>query len=160
MANVKRALMERYYLDTLGKFPASYGGVDYSLKYLFVSGGWPAFDPSTQVGWRGPYLQTAATLATQAGLAANLTSLPAAGYLHRAFTDGEPVVLDAWGRPLVLQVSAGGVARLLSAGPGSGVGLGRADIETLIGGNRANDDRVLYLNATTPVADMNVSCSE
>ena len=174
MANIKRAIMDRYYLDTLGSFPVSNGGTDYSLHYLFAAGGRPTFDPGTQVGWRGPYLTTAAMLESQAALATNLTS--AAGtYVHRAFVDNDGVVLDAWGRPIVIQVptvaQCDGItglvgtatdycARLVSAGSGSGFGAGNADIETTIAGNRGNDDRVLYLTAATPAADVNPDCDQ
>ncbi|OQK17204.1 hypothetical protein AU255_04745 [Methyloprofundus sedimenti] len=172
MTNIKRAIMERYYLDTLGKYPASKGGSDFSLYYLFDAGGWAAFDPDTQIGWRGPYLMNGITLASEAALATNLTS--AAGtFVHRAFADGDSVVLDAWGRPIVIQVpsvaqcdsitgltgtAAGYCARLVSAGAGSGAGIGNADIDTTIAGNRAGDDRVLYLKAPTPAADINTAC--
>ncbi|NOR80836.1 MAG: hypothetical protein GQ529_08390 [Methyloprofundus sp.] len=111
-------------------------------------------------------------LESQADLAPNLTSAVAAGYVHRAFADNDGVVLDAWGRPIVLQVptvaqcdiitgigtEAGYCARLVSAGNGSGFGTGNADIETTIAGNRSNDDRLLYLNASTPAADVNPAC--
>ncbi len=84
MANIKRAIMDRYFLDTLGHFPVSNGNTDFSLHYLFASGGWPAFDPDSQVGWRGPYLMNGATLESDSALDTNLTS--AAGtYVHRAF---------------------------------------------------------------------------
>ena len=156
MANVKRTIMDRYYLDTLGAYPVSAGGADYSLKYLFISGGRPDYDPDTQVGWRGPYLTNSAILAFEADLMTNLAS--AAGtYVHSAFADGDAVVLDAWGRPIVLQVN-GSVARLVSAGPGSGLGISGADIDTGITDNRQADDRILYLNAPTPAADVNPRC--
>lgn len=156
MANVKRAIMDRYYLDTLGSFPVSAGGADYSLTYLFIAGGRADYDPDTQVGWRGPYLATAASLASEAALATNLTS--AAGtYVHLAFADNDAVVNDAWGRPIVLQVN-GAVARLVSAGPGNGLSIADADIDTRIVDSRQNDDRILYLNVPTPAADVNPSC--
>ncbi len=65
--------------------------------------------------------------------------------------------MDGWGRPIVIQHSPNGF-RLVSAGPGSGPGIGNADIETTIAGNKAGDDRVLYLNAPTPTSDINTAC--
>lgn len=156
MANVKRAIMERYFLDTLGTFPATQGGSDFSLHYLFNAGGWSSFDPDTQVGWRGPYLMSSVQLESAAALPTNLGS--AAGtYVHRGFTDNDNIILDGWGRPIIIQNSPNGF-RLVSAGPGFGIGMNNADIETTIAGNRNNDDRVLYLNAPTPAGDINLSC--
>ena len=87
--------------------------------------------------------------------------------------------MDAWGRPIILQVTdncndwgittvSGQCARLVSAGPFGGLGLGNADIDTQIlddattltvdEQHRQNDDRILYLNAPTPAQDVNPSC--
>lgn len=153
-----------------------------------ANGGWDNFDPETAVGWRGPYLMTSATLGS--ALASNLASDAAtydlatdtytlAGgspYVHQKFTNPDIVINDAWGRPIVIQVPTvsdcktilgltsnpkeGYCARLVSAGPGLGLGIDNADIETTITGNRNSDDRILYLNAPTPVADINPGCDQ
>ena len=78
-------------------------------------------------------------------------------------------VLDAWGRPFILQVTAcsnwsissvtGDCARLVSAGFGSGVGLGNGNIDTAITANQVGDDRILYLNAPRPAGDENLNCN-
>ena len=150
MANIKRAIMDRYYLDTLGSFPATKGGTDYSVKYLFESGGWGAFNPDTQIGWRGNYLQLGTVLSSITDLSSNFTNTT---YVHVVMDTTQTVVLDAWQRPIILQVNSS-VARLVSAGF-DGV------LETTITGNRAtgNDDRILYLNAASPSTDINPSCN-
>ena len=61
------------------------------------------------------------------------------------------MVIDSWGQAIVLQVKADGTARLVSAG------FDKA-LDTKIINNRGGDDRILYLNASTPVADINPSC--
>ena len=164
MANIKRAIMDGYYLDTLGKFPQDLDGLtvngtpSYNLHFLFadtnlaVSRTHKAFDPSSAIGWRsGGYLQNGFVLES------NLTGTFANSTYTDPFLANHIVVMDGWGRPIALQVTLG-VARLVSAGFGSGVGVGKADFETTISGNRAGDDRVLYLNAPTPSADINLDC--
>lgn len=187
MANIKKAIMDRYYLDTLGKFPATKGGSDYSLHYLMTSGGWQNFDPDSQVGWRGPYLQGAITLdATDiSNLDSSFKDISAAPnhHVNKDFVASDFTVFDGWGRPIILQVtddcddwdvdvpsmSGQQCARLVSAGPFGGLGLGNAGIDTQIIDNaatltveeqhRQNDDRILYLNAPTPAQDINPSCN-
>lgn len=167
MANIKRAIMDRYYLDTLGTFPASKGNADYSLNYLFSPGGWDNFDPATQIGWRGPYLQSGVALGGAGDYkASNLDGSfkdaspfdPDTDHVHLNLANGQTVVLDGWGRPIMLQVHDNYGGRLVSAGPGSGIGIDNAGLETVISGNRNNDDRVLYLNAPTPASDVNPGC--
>lgn len=181
MQNVKKVIMERYYLDTLGHFPVSKTagvvGSDYNLKYLFYAGGWNLFDPATQIGWRGNYLQGGITLTNGENYSAtNLHNsfrdwgLAPNNHVNDNLTNGDTVILDGWGRPLILQVypdlSGNLIARLVSAGSGNGVGLidnnnnPLAEINTLIGQPRNSDDRILYLNAPTPAADVNPPCDE
>jgi hypothetical protein len=91
--------------------------------------------------------------------------------VHFVLSDGQTVVLDAWGRPIIIQVrdeahcsdwglpgNQGGCARLVSAGSGSDIGPSNANIDTVISGQRASDDRVLYLNTATPSVDVNLAC--
>ncbi|NOR69396.1 MAG: prepilin-type N-terminal cleavage/methylation domain-containing protein [Methylomarinum sp.] len=184
MANIKKVIMDRYYLDTLGKFPATEGGIDYSLNYLMTSGGWPNFDPDSQIGWRGPYLQGAITLGTTniSILDNSFQDISAAPnhHVNKDFVANDFAVFDGWGRPIVIQVtddcdnweitsmSGQQCARLVSAGPFGGLGIGNAAIDTqilndtstptVLEQHRQNDDRILYLNAPTPAQDVNPSC--
>lgn len=144
-----------YYADTLGYYPkASQASTDtaYNLKYLFEQGSWPDYNPKTSVGWRGPYLMTGVSLADKTKLASHFNN---ATYVH-ALADGDSIVTDGWGRPIILQVPATcqDCARLVSAGPGSGPGLSDADIDTAIEGNEGaevrGDDRVLFLKIADP----------
>jgi len=184
MANIKRVIMEGYYLDTLGHYPqdlsvlsANTGSEKYQLHFLFSKtslGGrvHKSFDPDSAIGWRtGGYLQDAQVLG------ADLTT---GRYDNATYTEpflsGHHVVMDAWGRPFVIQVVGEAVctdstkwnmdttetvcARIVSAGAGSGLGEGKAQLDTKITGKPANDDRVLYLNVSTPSADINPSCAD
>ena len=206
MQNVKKVIMERYYLDTLGRFPSDRYAADYNLKYLFIrddgldnnnngridrvtNGGtdidtedaWQPFNADTQLGWRSAYLQSGLNLGTVPYLIANLGASfqDAPNHVNANLTNIDIVILDGWGRPIILQVSncsAWGVvvtgttlcARLISAGAGIGVGLSdtviNATIDTPINGHRniaigSSDDRILYLNAPTPTVDVNPSCN-
>lgn len=189
MQNVKKVIMERYYLDTLGFFPkgTKNSADNYSLKYLFTKpsdAAWQSFDLNSQTGWRGPYLNNGITLCADAHptypcnesaiyKVSKLTgtTFENTAYVsnNTAFAAGDIIVLDGWGRPLILQVypdsSNNLIARLVSAGAGNGVGLVDkygsllADIETKITDTtRKGDDRILYLNA--PATDVNPSCDE
>ena len=116
-----------------------------------------------QRGWRGPYLQGG--IALNATDASNLrssfkdSSSTPNHHVHVDLANDDNVILDSWGRPIVIQNSPSGF-RLVSAGPGFGLGIGDADIETPINGNRpsGSDDRILYLNAPTPASDVNPGC--
>ena len=170
MQNIKKVIMERYYLDTLGYFPKDKKDTvtnDYDLTYLFIPNEWSSFDPETQLGWRGEYLQNGIDIGTNAP---NNSFKKANGKTHTDIIGTH--VLDAWGRPIIIQAycsnstyttksdcetnSALWIARLVSAGSGSGVGLDNAEINTAITDvNGINDDRILYLNKATP---KNPSC--
>ena len=173
---VKQAIMggkagPGYYADTLGAYPkASQPSTDtaYNLKYLFEKGLWDDYNPKTGVGWRGPYLMTGISLADKTKLAAHFSSDT---YVH-ALADGDSIVMDGWGRPIVLQVPTScsistnptDCARLVSAGPGTGIGLSDADIDTKIEDNEKaevrGDDRVLFLKIPDPYDKGNTSCQE
>ena len=180
MANIKRVIMERYYLDTLGYAPKDSKDLDdytdYSLDYLFTKPGeWSVFDPDSQVGWRGPYLQGGLVL-DASDISSLQSNFKSTTYVNKALATSQKVVLDGWGRPFILQVPAvadcktllglsdnpekGYCARLVSAGFGSGIGMGNADLETKITEHRKGGDRILYLNAPTPAVDINPSCAD
>ena len=182
MANIKRTIMERYSLDTLGNFPVSKTGStinsDFSLHYLFAPGGWPTFDPDTQVGWRGPYVQNGIILnaADEGALDGSFKDVSspfdaATDHIHLNLADTQTVILDAWGRPIIIQVrdeadcsdwglptDQGQCARLVSAGPGSGISLANGALNTVISETRKGDDRIIYLQ-NTPAGEQNESCS-
>jgi len=162
---------------------------------------WRAYTPQTAVGWRGPYLTTGASLdaATVAALDPSFSAVfdsanaatDAFVYIDMRSYDGADAdttptgaeaahlihVLDAWHRPIVLQVpyydddGAGPhaadyhpeYARLVSAGPGGGIEPQAAAIDTRIqdqdAGNRG-DDRVLFLSLPDPRPGGNVSCDQ
>jgi type II secretory pathway pseudopilin PulG len=180
MKNIKEAIMEGYYVDMLGKYPQDLQALvpnaapDYDLHYLYseknITGdrSQKLYDTQSQTGWRqGGYLEGGNVLdATYLGqLKPGFSSNT---YTHKAFVTGERIVKDSWGRPIILQVPSNcaflagttDCARLVSAGAGSGLGTGDADLETPVNGHRPqdSDDRLLYLNTPTPLADVNAPC--
>jgi hypothetical protein len=137
------------------------------------------FDPDSATGWRdGGYLQGGISLGSANPVynASNLSTtftVAANGFVNDALADGHVIILDGWGRPIIIQFDlTHGIARLVSAGSGSGIGLKdeqgviQAHIESPIGdfsaGNKpaTSDDRILYLNAPTPATDINPSCAQ
>jgi len=162
---------------------------------------WLPYNVKTAVGWRGPYLTTGASLdaATVAALDPSFSAVfdsansatDAFVYIDMRSYDGADAdttptsaeaahlihVLDAWHRPIVLQVpyydddGAGPhsadyhpeYARLVSAGPGGGIEPGAAAIDTKIQDQAADnrgDDRVLFLSLPDPRPGGNVSCDQ
>ncbi len=205
MIAVKEAVMggasgSGFYGDLLGQYPAgtkqipSGNGSDFNLKYLFEKPSWAqAFNIKTAVGWRNPYLQNGRIAPT--GLDSSFTPTNAfnkgtsstfGNKVHESISTGAQV-MDAWNRPIVLQVPCEKAtasattctlnfdyARLVSAGPGSGIQPGDAAIDTKIAydgsnttevlnvrdaGNRG-DDRVLYLQRPDPYVAGNTPCNQ
>ena len=192
MQTVKEAIMggkggAGFYGDMLGKYPKATKSTtaDYSLTHLFSAptdaswGSMVSYNAKTGVGWRGPYLMSGTTLSVPTG-----SHFITAAYAH-AQDNGQSGVNDAWGRPLVLQVpnqtscdnltgrtgtKVGECVRLVSAGPGSGLGVSDADIDTpidddsstasTIEARRSNDDRMLYLRIPMPAEDANTPCDQ
>lgn len=177
---VKQAIMggaagPGYYADTLGTYPkASQASTDtaYNLKYLFEKGSWPDYNPKTGVGWRGPYLSTggpvSGTLHASFGTVFDPGTPATDAYVHVDITtDTGEHVFDGWHRPIILQIPyfndalQPDYARLVSAGPGNGLGSNEAAIDTAIQSPDASnrgDDRVLFLNIADPGS--NNSCDE
>lgn len=164
MQNIKKVIMERYYLDTLGKFPQDLDVLasnttsppEYNLYYLFANKNFSRtrihkpFDPETQIGWRGAYLQNGVQLSDNPS-----SSFQDNTKVHNSIIAGQTQVLDGWGRPIIIQVDTtdanNPIAKLVSAGINT-------DIDTKLTEIRTNDDRILYLNAPTP--SVNPPCNE
>lgn len=161
MLSLKKIIMDRYYLDTLGRYPKkANSGTDFNLTYLISRDQdypWPDnFNIDTKTGWNGPYVQNAITLGSSTEISdGNLDSSftnPVNGYVHSGLANGQSVILDGWGRPIIIQVDTSSTpyqARLISAGAGSGFGLGDAKIDTTIFNTRQGDDRILNLTGST-----------
>lgn len=147
------------FLQDVGRLPrfapTSAGDHDYSLTELLDGRGLAAFDPSTQRGWRGPYL--IAPIARFGTPDLELGLVPAQWV--RYGQPGDSAVLDGYGRPLLLQVPdelADGTrnadderhARLVSAGPDGRIDTPLADRYPSL--SQCGDDLVLYLR----VADL------
>jgi prepilin-type N-terminal cleavage/methylation domain-containing protein len=151
LAEIREAILGREgvpgYAGDLRRLPAT-------LTEVFVQGAQPPFDPVTALGWRGPYVRTSG---------ATYALLPLQGFTTVYGAAGDPAVLDAWGRPVVIQVpdaDGDGVpteadrrhARLLSAGPDGTIQTPRTDAAAVPPGTAAfplrsqcADDVVLYL---------------
>lgn len=154
---------------------------------------WQEYNPKTGVGWHGPYLQGGATNQllvdgrpgddSTNGTDGADDSSDLTNELHTDFDDltkvhvavsvNDVVVLDGWGRPIILQVPTdancgalstrhGGCARLVSAGPIPGRNVQSNGIDTDISDARASsrgDDRVLFLQIPDPLAGGNTPCN-
>jgi type II secretory pathway pseudopilin PulG len=137
---------------------------------------WRAFNAQSRVGWHGPYLQNGMTnnFAVDVDSDGDLTdelhaSFGDLAHVHVPVAAGDQVVLDGWGRPIVLQVPPtcpnsahpNGCVRLVSAGPIPGREIQQNGIDTLIsdvGASNRGDDRVLFLQITDPRAGGNMPC--
>lgn len=168
-----------FYSDTLGYFPANdKNSNDYSLNYLFSQPtGWEKYQAKTGVGWRGPYLQTGGRLSS-ANLDSSFSDAGTSGKVHTNHNVTTLMhVFDAWHRPIILQIpyyddDAGGPhaaayhpddARLVSAGPGSGIEPSAAVIDTPISEYDATsrgDDRLLFLRHPDPRPGGNIPCDQ
>lgn len=97
----------------------------------------PPFAPAYGIGWRGPYILPTG---------ARYTVDPAIGFTDDYGDDGDPAVLDAWGRPIVLQQAGTENLRLVSAGP-------NRVLDTLedADGTDREDDLVLFLRIPDPL---------
>jgi prepilin-type N-terminal cleavage/methylation domain-containing protein len=138
------------FLTDTGKLPTT-------LCDLFVMPGtMSAYDPNTRMGWRGPYIWNPPIVVHFDLVSNRLYYAGASGqvedrvYLPFGFNpyykDGDPVVLDAWGNPIVLQIpnqTDTAYARLVSAGPNGVIDtLPNVDIPPV---GTCGDDRFLYL---------------
>ena len=163
-------------MDTMNKLALSY---DLAFRVKFEG----KIPPPNQRYWRGVvYLQNGSQLCDstlsncflpQQNLDTSFTNLST---VNNALAIGDFVILDACGRPIVLQVPSvqdcqtlfgkNDCARLVSAGSGNGIGLNNGAIDSLIQDTvnapphlgRTGDDRILYLNIPTPSGEQNTPC--
>jgi prepilin-type N-terminal cleavage/methylation domain-containing protein len=119
LTRVRDAIAQAYWQDSAYQLPNSPLRANRpQLRYLFLN---PAtedttvtFDPAYRRGWRGPYL------VNQPGPVYAIDNT--AGFTNQYGENGDPVVMDGWGRPIVIQCPGllpdGGLdVRLVSAGP-------------------------------------------
>ena len=176
MVAIRNAIMgggvvSGFYIDTLGNYPnKENGNNEYKLHYLFDKGNWRKYNPKTKFGWNGPYLMTGATVVDPTPLDTGDIDDPYdPTFSNSTYTSDvnvdDSIILDGWGRPIVLQVLVPAdpddpdKTRLVSAGPGTGWGANEAAINTTIADVDADnrvDDRVLFLKTTDP--STNASC--
>jgi len=185
MQAIKTAVMggganSGFYMDTLGFYPQNTRNTqdhnDYSLRYLFEpTSGWNTYNPKTAVGWRGPYLMSGGRIPSGLGSSFSSVYHPStntSGTVHTNIsTDDGSHAMDAWGRPIILQIPYDSVtstylvdnARLVSAGPGNGLEPDSAAVNTAIHNNEnasdRSDDRVLYLKIPDPLLGGNQPCN-
>ncbi len=153
LSNTKKAIMEGFYIDTLGYFPKATKSTtaDFNLTYLLEDSAavWGAFNPETRLGWNGPYLDLGRKLTADNLTSTTLTNT-SSGFVHVALTTSNFAVFDGWNHPIILQKHSTDDFRLVSAGFNGDLETKITD--TVIGG----DDRVLYVNKPSPVT--NSSC--
>ncbi|MDT8427048.1 MAG: hypothetical protein RQ733_13850 [Methyloprofundus sp.] len=150
LSHTKKAIMEGFYIDTLGYFPKATKSTtaDFNLTYLLDDSAavWGTFNPETRLGWHGPYLDLARKL-TPSDLTSTFTDT---NFVHVALTISDYGVFDGWNHPIILQKHSTDDFRLVSAGF-------NGDLETKITDSAiGGDDRVLYVNKPSPVT--NSSC--
>ena len=181
MQAVKEAIMggrggAGFYGDTLGFYPKDTKDTtaNFNLKYLFTQpSGWGVYNPKTGLGWRGPYLMSATTNLYAVGTGAKElnSSFGNSTFIDVAVANGDSVILDGWGRPLIIQIPTAGCsysltnpsqcARIVSAGsiPGREIQNNGFTV-TLADGDASSrdDDRVLFLRNPDP--GKNIPCNE
>ena len=124
LARLRDVIAETYWQDSYQKLPRPDNTISPSrsnypqIRYLFVNprteDATVQYDPDYRRGWRGPYL------VDRSG--ACFVIDVAAGFTQSYGENGDPAVLDGWGRPIVIQ-NPGTLAdgrqdvRLVSAGP-------------------------------------------
>lgn len=191
---VKEAIMgggagPGFYGDTLGNFPKitkGTGTADYNLKFILtplVDSSWGhlvSYNPKTALGWRGPYLMTGITNPYEVDADDDTTDLKdelhssyaSSTYIDSAIVQGDQVVLDGWGRPVILQIPTAGCTpypsnpekctRVVSAGPIPGRSIQTNGFSAALSDGDAatrGDDRVLFLSIPDPKEGGNVDCS-
>jgi len=153
MDNIKKTIMNGFYMDTLGHFPKkTKAGSDFNLTYLIDNTGseFTAFSPSTGLGWHGPYITTGIKLSTITSTFKD--SGGASSHVHDDLTISHYAPFDGWGNPIIIQKNTTNGFRLISAGR-------NGDIDTKISDDLSSgDDRVVYLNKPAP--ETNKSCDE
>ncbi|MEM1222413.1 MAG: hypothetical protein AAGH40_06580 [Verrucomicrobiota bacterium] len=100
-----------------------------------------SFDFATGRGWNGPYL-----IETGARYGETTEPADADNFIAAYGDDDDPAVLDAWGKPIILQQPDTDDARLVSAGPD---GLLETDPNDPVDTDRG-DDLIQFLLAIDP----------
>lgn len=125
------------YRQDVGGLPTRLGALIENLE------GEPLYEPAKKRGWRGPYLvHSSALYGTSVEAGDNFDDDD--GNPYGAATD--PAILDAWGKPLILQQPDTLDARLVSAGPNRTLD---TDPDIPLDGT-PSDDLVQFLLASDP----------
>lgn len=111
-----RDMVMAYWADMDRRLPKSDDSSSPQLQFLFMPPSYPApmdhlnsFDPTTRLGWRGPYGMSVGTYPFAAG--------DAGGFSNAFGSSGAPVILDPWNKPFVIELASATVVRIRSAGP-------------------------------------------
>lgn len=123
---------ESSYLQHVGALPSRLAGLFFNVD------GEPGYDVSRKRGWQGPYF-TSNTV--------RYGDFIAAGDAFPATNLNDPAILDAWGKPVVLQEPSTDDARIVSAGPDRILETDALDATNPIRG----DDIVLFLFRLDPL---------
>ncbi len=171
MQNLKKVIMDNYFIDTNGKYPQNTG--NYNLTCLFESCGVSEYDPTTNIGFRkGGYLQNGVKLNDEQINNLDSSFKDSADtdlHIHEDATTADLFILDAWRNPIVIQQVTPDDFRLVSAGVNGKIETSITNKDTTDSTNliditlanpRKNDDRILYLNIPTPSHELNTPCDQ
>jgi len=119
---------------------------------LVQPSGLGGYSPVTKVGWNGPYLLDSGARYDEVTVGDGSD-----GFTNAYANDTDPVIVDGWYRPLVLQESNDrNKARLVSAGPDRVLDTDFIDLSTtqVEANEDRNDDIVKYIFVSDPVRNL------